>query len=89
MKITDQASQALKALITDNNVSSLRIFIDGIGWAGPQIGLALEEPHEEDTIKNINEIQVAFAKNSDALTENITLEYKYGRFLFLNPQNNC
>ncbi len=31
MKITDQAKEQLKTLIADNNVSGLRIFIEGMG----------------------------------------------------------
>ncbi len=51
--------------------------------------MALDEPKEDDTVKEINEIQVSFAKMADTFAENITLDNQNGRFMLLNNPSNC
>ena len=48
-EVTELATQNLKSYMEQNNIdSALRVAIMGGGWAGPSLGLALDEPKEND-----------------------------------------
>ena len=48
-EVTESATQNLKSYMEQNNIeSALRIAIMSGGWAGPSLGLALDEPKEND-----------------------------------------
>ena len=48
-EVTELATQNLKSYMEQNNIdSALRVAIMGGGWAGPSLGLALDEPKETD-----------------------------------------
>lgn len=49
LEVTELATQNLKSYMDQNNIdSALRVAIMGGGWAGPSLGLALDEPRETD-----------------------------------------
>ena len=49
--VTDQAVEKLKEYLEQNNISSaLRIALMQGGWAGPSLGLALDEPKDNDKV---------------------------------------
>ena len=48
-EVTELATQNLKTYMEQNNIdSALRISLMSGGWAGPSLGLALDEPKETD-----------------------------------------
>ena len=48
-EVTESATQNLKSYMEQNNIeSALRIAIMSGGWSGPSLGLALDEPKEND-----------------------------------------
>ena len=49
LEVTELATQNLKSYMEENNIdSALRVAIMGGGWAGPSLGLALDEPKDND-----------------------------------------
>ncbi|MFO1445010.1 Fe-S cluster assembly protein HesB [Bacillus sp. Bva_UNVM-123] len=58
MNISDQAKSYIQQAMKDNNVSTLRFY--GIaGCCGVNLGVALQEAEENDSIKQINGLQIA------------------------------
>lgn len=58
INVTDKASDKLKEMLEEKNTDKLlRLFVAGYGWGGPTIGLALEEPKDDDIkveVDNLN-----------------------------------
>ena len=75
MQISDKARDILKEILAERNAAGIRVYFGGFGWGGPQIGLALEEPEEDDHVTVINEIQVAIESNIVDYTQGMALEY--------------
>ena len=49
--VTDLAVTKLKEYLSQNNITSaLRVALMQGGWAGPSLGLALDEPKEDDKV---------------------------------------
>lgn len=91
MKITDEARELLKQVLKENNTSGIRVYFAGFGWGEPEIGLALDEPEEDDEVKIINEIQVAIDLHIEPYLEGLVLEYDQknkGLVLFGN-ESDC
>jgi len=55
---------------------SVRIFIAGIGWGGPSLGLGLDEKKAEDVHEEINGVTFIMAKDIYDQMGEITVEYK-------------
>jgi len=56
--VTDQAVEKLKEYLEQNNISSaLRIALMQGGWAGPSLGLALDEPKDNDNVYDQDELK--------------------------------
>lgn len=48
-EVTELATQNLKSYMDQNKIdSALRVALMGGGWSGPSLGLALDEPKEND-----------------------------------------
>ncbi len=59
MKITDNAKEMLQTILNENGVENIRLYAVA-GCCGPQFALSLDAPQENDTLKTINGIRVAF-----------------------------
>lgn len=57
LEITDAARDKLKSLLKNYPGKCLRLVIEGVGWGGPNLGLALDEPNEKE-LQVINEIEI-------------------------------
>ena len=56
--VTDQAVEKLKEYLEQNNISSaLRIALMQGGWAGPSLGLALDEPKDNDKVYDQDDLK--------------------------------
>ena len=59
LEVTDSAVENLKSYLAQNNIeSAVRIALMQGGWAGPSLGLALDEPKDDD--KTFQEDGVSF-----------------------------
>ena len=50
-EVTEEASEAIKDLLKGSEkIPSIRVILAEGGWAGPSLGLALDEPREKDEV---------------------------------------
>ena len=51
LEVTEKATEKLKEYLEERELdSAIRIFVSQIGWGGPSLGMALDEPKEEDKV---------------------------------------
>ena len=92
MNITDQARDVLKQMFAEHDAKNIRVYFAGYGWGGPNVGLALDEPDENDEVVTINEVLVAIDPDIEPYTEELTLEFNQdanGLVLSGNESNCC
>ena len=57
LNVTDLAVTKLKEYLSQNNIeSALRVALMQGGWSGPSLGLALDEPKENDKVYDQSEL---------------------------------
>ena len=56
--ITDMAKEKLLPVFAENPGKLLRIVLNGIGWGGPKLGVALDEPREDEQPFKVDGIDV-------------------------------
>jgi iron-sulfur cluster assembly protein len=57
LTVTDLAATKLKEYLSQNNIdSALRVALMQGGWSGPSLGLALDEPKENDKVYDQSEL---------------------------------
>lgn len=76
MFITDEAKNFLLLMLKENDAKNIKVFSNGGGCCGPSIGLALDQPEEDDIVEEINEINVAFEKAIYKDVEKVTIGYQ-------------
>ena len=90
MNISEQAKKYIQQAMKDNNVSTLRFY--GIaGCCGVNLGVALQEAEENDSIEQINGVQVAIHPDVKDQLEGATVdvEEENGEMgIILNGYNN-
>lgn len=91
MNITDQARDFLKQLFEEHNAKNVRFYFAGFGWGQPKVGLALDEPGEEDKISEINGITVAIDPNIENVTQNLVLDFSQeaNGLVLLGNESDC
>ena len=63
-EVTDTAVENLKSYLSQNSIeSAVRIALMQGGWAGPSLGLALDESNESDEVFNENELTFLVEKS--------------------------
>lgn len=90
MVITESAKEHILQLFSQSNVKGIRIFYEGMSCGGPEINLALDEPHEIDQVHQINDIQVSIDPRIAEHVKNSTLDYRksfFGNRLVLSGGN--
>lgn len=90
MEISDQARDHLIPMLKEQNAAGIRLYFGGYGWGGPQIGVSLDEPQPQDSVRTINQIRVAFAGNIEGYTDDLVLEFiKESNGFALLGSNSC
>ncbi|MBT2255948.1 adhesin [Priestia megaterium] len=93
MNITDGAKKMLKDVFAEQGAKSIRFYSEGAGCCGPQVGLSLDEPTENDTVQEINGIQVAIENTVLSTTQGLTLDVQEGPqgagFVLVGMDNSC
>ena len=75
VQITDSARDKIKDIIKEETNKFLRLYIEGIGWGGPRIGMALDEPDADEESMVINEIDVLISDRVKDLVDDTTIDY--------------
>jgi Fe-S cluster assembly iron-binding protein IscA len=56
IELTNLAREKLRELLKENPGKFARIIIDGFGWGGPRLGLTLDEPKNNESAIQVNDI---------------------------------
>lgn len=76
IKVTDLAKDKLKEMLEEKKSDkSLRVFVAGYGWGGPSIGLALEEPKEDDLQVEVDDLNFAVEDGITSMYRLLTVDY--------------
>ena len=76
LEITDSAIENLKSYLEQNNIeSALRIALMQGGWSGPSLGLALDEPKDNDEIKEQDDLKFLVEKGLMASCGDIKVDF--------------
>lgn len=75
MNITDGARDFLQEMLKEHDAENIRFYFAGFGWGQPQVGLALDEPEENDEVATINTIKVAIDPRIESAAQNLTLDF--------------
>lgn len=76
INVTAKASDKLKELMEEKNTDKhLRIFVAGYGWGGPTIGLALEEPKDDDIKVEVNDLNFTVENGLGDTFNVLTVDY--------------
>ena len=89
MIITDTAKEMLTNAMEENNAEGIRFYFVGQGCCGPQLGLSLDVPEEQDLIKEVNGIQVAIDQRVLSMTEDVTIDIQDGSLALVGLPENC
>ena len=75
VQITDTARDKIKDILDQNEGKYLRIFLQGGGWGGPRVAMALDEPEKDEESININGIDVLLADYTKPFVDGTTVDY--------------
>lgn len=76
INLTSIASDKLKELLEEKKTDKhLRIFIAAYGWGGPTIGLALEDPKEDDTQVEVDNLKFTIEDGLVDTFDVVTVDY--------------
>lgn len=90
MDITQTAKEVLTESMKENNAQGIRFYFAGQGCCGPQFGLSMDAPEEEDFIKEVNGIQVALDNRVSTMVEDISLDFQNGGLVLVGlPETSC
>lgn len=77
IQVTDKASKELLTVLKENATKKIRLYIQGIGWGGPRLGLALDELNEQnDDAINANGIDIIFNKGDKDYLDHSVIDFE-------------
>jgi len=89
MIITDTAKEMLTTAMAEKNAAGIRFYFVGQGCCGPQLGLSLDVPEEQDVIKEVNGVQVAIDQRVLTMAEEVTIDMQDGSLTLVGIPENC
>ncbi|MBB6449782.1 Fe-S cluster assembly iron-binding protein IscA [Geomicrobium halophilum] len=90
MTITETAKEVLVSTMNENQAEGIRFYFAGQGCCGPQLGVSMDTPEQEDTIQEVNGISVAMDQRVASMAEGVSLDVKNGGLVMEGlPESNC
>ena len=74
MNITEKAKIKLQTIFEEKGTEGIRFYSMGAGCCGPQLGISLDAPGENDIFEEIDGIKVAIDKNVKDAVVGLTLD---------------
>ena len=63
LQVTEKANEIIQGFLEDKDETScIRVYLSQGGWAGPSLGMALDEPREDDEVIKDNGITYLIEK---------------------------
>lgn len=73
--ITDRAKEKIQEILNQNRGKYVRLFIQGMHCGGPTMGLALDEPKENEQPVDVTGIDVLIEDFVRPLADGTTIDY--------------
>lgn len=93
ISITDIAKEKIEEVLQSNPGKYLRIVIDGFGWGGPRLGLALDELNDSEAPVQVNGLEVLISDKVKGFADGSMVDYtksSYGEgFTIRNSKSSC
>ena len=90
MIITEPAKEALLESMKENAAEGIRFYFAGQGCCGPQLGVSLDAPEQDDEIKEVNGVRVALDNRVLDMVEGISIDFQDGGLVLVGmPESNC
>ena len=75
-EVTEKASEMIKEFLKDKEeIPSIRIMLSQGGWSGPSLGMALDEPRDNDEVFDDRELTYVVDKNLFEQIKPIKVDY--------------
>ena len=75
MIITEKAKDPLKELLDSHPGNVFTVFVQGFGWGGPQVDMALEESDDKLTALEHEGMPFQFEERLKHVVENIVIDF--------------
>ena len=85
MKITERAREQLM----NDQVPGIRLYFSGICCRSSKIGLALDEPEEDDEVILVNGIEVAVDPSIEYEVKGLTIDFNNDFILTRSNRESC
>ncbi len=93
IEVTEKAKTELAGVMAENADKAIRLFIQGAGWGGPRLGMALDEPTENDSTVTANGISFIYSKEDEPHISDSIIDFEdsyMGKgFSVRNSVSNC
>lgn len=90
MNITQSAKDVLLDSMKENAAEGIRFYFAGQGCCGPQFGVSMDAPEQEDVVKEVNGIRVALDQRVSGMVEEVSLDFQDGGLVMTGlPESNC
>ena len=90
MYITQSAKDVLLDSMKENAAEGIRFYFAGQGCCGPQFGVSMDAPEQEDVVKEVNGIRVALDQRVSGMVEEVSLDFQDGGLVMTGlPESNC
>ncbi|MDY0407376.1 HesB/IscA family protein [Virgibacillus soli] len=93
MNITEKAKTKLQGIFEEKGVEGIRFYSMGAGCCGPQLGISLDAPEENDIVEEIDGIKVAVDRDVKDTVEGLTLDDDEtpngSQFVLLGMNQSC
>ena len=76
IEVTEKAKTELSSVMSEHADKSIRLYIQGAGWGGPRLGMALDEPTENDATINSGGIDFIYSKDDEPHISNSIIDFE-------------
>lgn len=82
IQVTESAIQQIKELLNFPDQNTVRLYIAGVGWGGPNYGMALEESIDDaaDIKTEIDGVQFVYNSGLKAYMDDVKVDYTKSLF---------
>ncbi len=76
IQVTDKAKKELLVILKEHAQKKIRLFIQGMGWGGPSLGLTLDELSDKDETITTNEIDIIYQKSDQDYLDHSIIDFE-------------
>lgn len=94
IQFTDIGKEVMKKTLQDRGMEKgpIRIFIQGFGWGGPVVGIALGEQNKDDILGESEEFEVYVEESIEGMVSMLEVDYSdkwYKKGFYISNLKGC